>query len=161
MTWLSPPVFADPALRPEGAAHYPAAGVYLDGAGLGAVVTRPDGVREEGPLGAGGHRVVVLPCPCLGGTPAPTARDWVGGVDAVRDAVAAAAAGRWEAFGRALDAAHFHERNALPPDGARDLAYAAGRSAGAAGGRAGEGVVAFVVLSDAAEQAVRGAVPCR
>lgn len=169
MIWLSPPVFADAARRPEGAGHYPAVGLYVGDDGLWGTVTRPDGVADAGPLHPACPLVCVeLPCRGVPDDARPDARAWVEAAGAVLKATLYARHGHWEEFGKALDAAHFHERSVLPADGLRDVVYAAGRTAGAWGGRGGDGFVAFVcppekagaVRAAALAAAQQGKGPC-
>lgn len=168
MIWLTPPVFADPSRRPDAASHYPAIGLYIGESNLWGTFTRPDGTTEDGPVTNQIPGLVTVDCPSGSAPPeSPIAPvDWVGGVSAVYDAVMAAINQRWDLFGKSLDIAHAHERNATSPNGRRDLVYAAGRTAGAWGGRGGEGVVSFIcppekveaVRKAAADQ--QGSQPC-
>jgi len=151
---LTSPRFIAPENRPEAAKQYPAVTLFVLLDTAYGLYNGPNGQHSMvvGPA----PELVVLPCP---DTPdrlpfKPTA--WVAGVTAVHDAAGALARQDWEKFGAALDRAYAAEREGLPPDPKRDAAYAAGRTAGAWGGRCGEGRVLFVAPPDKAE-AVRAA----
>jgi hypothetical protein len=156
VTWLTSPRFADPAERPEAAGQYPAVGLFLDPAGgVAGVYAGRNGTHRLGVSGMLPFTVALAHPDTTDRLPfKPTA--WAAGVTAVHDAAEALARQDWAKFGAALDRAYAAEREGLPPDAARDAAYAAGRTAGALGGRCGEGLVLFVVPADKLE-AVRAA----
>lgn len=164
MTWFTSPRFADPAARPEAAKQYPAVGLFWGGGpGVTGVYSGTNG-RHELQAGEMYSHFLSLPHPDAAGRHPLRPAAWVAGVTAVHDAAEALARQDWEKFGAALDRAYAAEREGLPPDPTRDAAYAAGRTAGAWGGRCGEGRVLFVAppgkidgVRAAAEKYLKGA----
>lgn len=156
MLWLTSPVFSSLQNRPAPAAHYPAAGLFIGNDGLGGVVTRPDGVVCQSLLHPA-CPVLCLELPSPAGEAGPAGVGWMAALANIVPATRAALAADWERFGGHLDKTFAAEREFLPPDGRRDLAYAAARTAGAYGGRVGEGWLAVVIPRDK-EAAIREAV---
>jgi hypothetical protein len=135
MTFLTPEFLVDPARRPP-FPSWAGIGLFLRDGSVWARGLARDGLVADG--------VLCDAPPCLLAFPGVTGPGFDGPPQGAaywhclwpaERAAKAARSGDWEAAGRNLDGAYGAEREHLPPDRARDLAYAAARSAGAWGGR--------------------------